>query len=351
MALFIFGAGATRGSSFVNPSRYPCLPPLDSDFFTQLQKVQNPKHQPLIKRVMEDVVDLFGPNFDVTMETVFATLEHTIRMLETTGENRAFKRRELVDRRNRLVQSIAVVLEGSLCRENETGRSSQTPRSCKHHNKFVKDILQPGDDLITFNYDCTLDRALFECGNRKWNPRYGYGFTLGARGRLLSGDEFWSPERPATRRKTAHLYKLHGSLHFLVSQPNGDMRVKLKQRPYTKQMGNLKFTIIPPESQKAYDKGVFAKLWKEAAVAMREARHIVVIGYSLPHSDLHSTALFRTAIREDRLQSLVVVNPDRGARRRIRSILQRGLSRSSRVLSFDYLQEFVATPRRTWEVA
>ena len=88
MTLFVFGAGATRGASFVNPARDPCLPPLDADFFTHLQRVQNPKHQPLIQEVMHDVVELFGQNFEVTMETVFSTLEHTIRMLSTTGDNR-----------------------------------------------------------------------------------------------------------------------------------------------------------------------------------------------------------------------------------------------------------------------
>jgi hypothetical protein len=29
MALFVLGAGATRGASFVNPANNPCLPPLD----------------------------------------------------------------------------------------------------------------------------------------------------------------------------------------------------------------------------------------------------------------------------------------------------------------------------------
>ena len=29
MALFVLGAGATSGASFVNPANNPCLPPLD----------------------------------------------------------------------------------------------------------------------------------------------------------------------------------------------------------------------------------------------------------------------------------------------------------------------------------
>jgi hypothetical protein len=77
MALFVLGAGATRGASFVDPVKNPCLPPLDADFYAQLQRIRNPKHEETIKSVIEDTVELFGINFQVTMETVFTTLEHT----------------------------------------------------------------------------------------------------------------------------------------------------------------------------------------------------------------------------------------------------------------------------------
>ena len=53
MALFVLGAGATRGCSFVVEKRKPCVPPLDADFFTQLQKVGNQKHQKLINQVID----------------------------------------------------------------------------------------------------------------------------------------------------------------------------------------------------------------------------------------------------------------------------------------------------------
>ena len=101
MALFILGAGATRACDFINPSIDPCLPPLDGDFFTQLQRVRNPKHNSLVKAVMNDVVQLFGQNFNVTLETVFGILEHTIRMLRVTGENRDFKKQEISNYKRR----------------------------------------------------------------------------------------------------------------------------------------------------------------------------------------------------------------------------------------------------------
>jgi len=350
LALFVFGAGATRGSSFVDPACDPCLPPLDRDFFTQLQRVRNPKHQKLIKDVMNDVVEVFGQNFETTMETVFATLEHTIRMLETTGDNRAFKRDALKKKRDRLEQAIAVVLEESLTESDDEGHSKHDRKPCAFHDEFVSRILQPKDSVISFNYDCVLDDSLSRCGDKQWNPRYGYGFNLGPRGMLLTGDQHWSPTTRAKRADTIHLYKLHGSLHFRVAGPEKEEKIYLKQHPYTKRRGNLRFTIIPPEWHKAYNKGFFGKLWKDAASAIHRAEHLVFVGYSLPATDLHSTALFRTAIRSSNLRSLVVVNPDAETRRRIRSVVLRGLDPNTRVHSIDLFEHFVALDRSTWAV-
>lgn len=183
MALFVLGAGATRGSSFVKPEEDPCLPPLDSDFFTQLQRVGNPKHRDLITEVMADIVELFGPNFETTMEHVFTTLEHSDRMLKATTRARADDARKLKAMRARLVQAISVVLEDSLTERDPERHSRHKTRECTHHAKLVKQRLRVGDDLISFNYDCVLDYALKNHGRGKWNPRYGYGFILGARGR------------------------------------------------------------------------------------------------------------------------------------------------------------------------
>ena len=52
MAIFLFGAGATRGASFVNPADNPCLPPLDFDFYAQLQRIANLKHKQTVRDVL-----------------------------------------------------------------------------------------------------------------------------------------------------------------------------------------------------------------------------------------------------------------------------------------------------------
>jgi len=346
MAVFILGAGATRGASFVNPTQDPCLPPLDSDFFTQLQRVRNPKHQELISQVIADTIELFGINFQTTLETVFTTLEHTLRMIATTGENRDFKQTDLRQKRDRLLQAVAAVMEQSLTKKTAEGLGSLEVRPCKHHKKLVESILRPRDEIISFNYDCLIDYTLKDHGDNKWNAHFGYGFQLGSHGSNLEGDENWQPNDRCPRQETVKLYKLHGSLHFKVREGG---KVKLKSRPYTKQIGQLKFTIIPPEYHKAYDEGVFRGLWSQAGLAIHRANSIVLIGYSLPPADLHSTALLRVSVKNDSLKSIVVVNPDKDARQRARSVLQRGITSKTRILVFDQLAEFAAADRELWD--
>lgn len=92
----------------------------------------------------------------------------------------------------------------------------------------------------------------------------------------------------------------------------------LKERPYTKQTGNLQFEIIPPEVKKDFDDdgGKFSRLWKHAGSSIHKAKTLVVIGYSFPRTDLHSTSLFRINIQKNGLDRLIIVNPDKEARER-----------------------------------
>jgi SIR2-like domain len=351
MALFVLGAGATRGSSFVDAKQEACLPPLDADFFTQLQRVSNAKHQNLITAVLCDVVELFGQNFSVTMETVFTTLEHTLRMIETIGDTRAFKKAPLQEKRRRLLQAVALVLEASCTVRDKAGVQHRTLKECNYHSALVEKVLMIGDDIISFNYDCVLDDALRKHGGGKWNSERGYGLPYSRRGKPAAdflGWEKWQAVPEASKSAAIHLFKLHGSLHFKFNEKKTPWKVELKERPYTKQKGDLTFSIIPPEWHKAYDQGTFALLWKQAALSVRKMEHFVFIGYSAPPTDLHSTALLRTSVRPQSIKSLAIVNPDHEARRRIRNVLQRGLSPTSRVLSFGSLEEFVNIDRRLW---
>ena len=351
MTVFVFGAGATRGASFVDPTKEPCLPPLDADFFTQLQRIRSRKYQTLVRDVLADVTDLFGYNFDVTMEGVFVTVEQTIRMATATHERRDYKVPALKKVRNRLLQALAAVLEEALTEKAASGAGTRKIKLCNYHKLFVENILEPQDTIITFNYDCLLDHHLKLFGEKKWNARYGYGVKLGARGAHLTGDKFWTPRNhPAKKNDTVLLLKLHGSLHFDArNSERNKYQLKLKQRPHTYQgKGSMRFTVIPPEWHKGFEAGMFKDIWTKAADRLYKADRLVFIGYSLPVTDMHAAALLRTSVKRAALKSLVVVNPDREARRRIRSVVARGFATDTRVLSIDRFEEFVAMDPSVW---
>lgn len=341
--VFVFGAGATRGASFVKEKDGACHPPLDGDFYSQLQRLDRQKHGLIVGNVIEDTVNFFGVNFTVTLESVFTSLEQSVRLIKLVGDSPKHKLRDLQQMKIHLLQAIAAVFEASML-EPEAKRE---PKLCSYHVNVIEEMRET-DTIISYNYDCLIDQTLKNVGDRKWNPRYGYGFNLGSRGRNLTGDEYWSPGKPAAREHTLTVLKLHGSLHFL-EEPRS--KVKLKQRPYTRQNGNLKFTIIPPEWNKAYDEGIFANIWRRAGKAIHAASTLVFIGYSFPETDLHAASLFRVNLCDESLKSLVIVNPDRKARYRTREVLRRGMSPLTKVVVFDSLEEFSKVKRASWQPA
>lgn len=347
--VFILGAGATRGCSFVNDMKSSgrCLPPLDTDFFTQLQRVSNSTHTARVKRLVKGLVEWFGPNYSLGMEQVFCHLEHAEKMLEHLGKEATDDHKKVTDLKRDLIQSIAIILGESLTHVRAGGVGSYQLQECAWHDRLVSELAEESDSFVSFNYDCVIDDSLRRKGRGKWNAHYGYCFKLGAKGKGLSGDEYWSAEDAPDKDRTIKVHKVHGSLHF--NEVAGE--VKLKARPYGKPGrpdGDLRFSIIPPESSKAYDDGRFGQTMLNAYQCLRKAKRLVVIGYSLPPSDQHAEALFRFGVKK--VDSLVIVNPDKEARKRIRTALQTAIKPSTRVLSFDYLEEFSQADQTIWKV-
>jgi hypothetical protein len=349
MAIFIIGAGMTRGCSFVKPEINPCLPPLDLDFFTQLQRVQNGKHQKLIRDVMYDIVKLFGNNFKVSMEMLFTVLENAIKLQTSTKKSFEFTATELQAMRDRLMQAVITVFEDSLTERRSQYASSKVPKNCDYHEKLVKEILKKNDTILSFNYDCTIDYALKKFGDKIWNAEFGYCLNT-KRVKTFSGYNHWNGAKPASSHDTIKLLKMHGSLHFKITKKiNEKFEVTLKERPYTKQNGNQKFTIIPPEWNKNFDHPIFSEIWKIASEEIFNSETLVFIGYSFPSTDSHTLGLFTTAMKRASIKNLVIVNPDQKARERTRQILIRGLNERTKVISFDYLSHFNSSSRDIWD--
>ena len=330
--VIVLGAGATRGAT--TSSGRDVEPPLNADFFTQVQRITSPKHLESVRQVITDVVDLFGPNFSLTMEEYFTQLESfkTMGALAPKAD-RALSSEEIQSKRDRLMAVLAAVLEES------TDVSKKGSTACEHHEALIQE-LEPGDTIISFNYDCVVDHALRRTASGRWSARYGYSLPKPKR---VVGHEHWDAiQPPVGSNNTINLLKLHGSLNWQLPSVEKALEgeIRLKQRLY-QQKGTPRFTIIPPEFVKNIQEDPnFKALWRNAERAIRNAEVIALVGFSFTPTDLHVDSLFRIAQAGSStgLQTLVIANPSQSDRRRIRSVFSRSLERKCVVRQYDNLE-------------
>jgi hypothetical protein len=172
---------------------------------------------------------------------------------------------------------------------------------------FAERIVCPGDTIITFNYDDSLEREMRR--RNGWDIVQGYGFQLG------------EPQRVSETT----ILKLHGSINWLVSILGGasggefliDPFSSLGESPviheadlhflgYDDFQGNtyrsggaFPCLILPGRSKEFfYDTSMgreyedfWSCLWTQAARAVNGCERIVIAGYSLPTADQRAREL------------------------------------------------------------
>lgn len=206
-AVVVLGAGATRGASFVK-DRTGALPPLDSDFFTQAQRLSSAKPVELVERLIENTVSIFGTNFALTMEDFLTHVEHLTNIfndyrLQGRPRNNPYPRM-----REQFLQVLAAVLDETLGREPD----------CDFHRALVRS-LAARDTIVSFNYDWLIDQTLKVHGRAKWNPRSACGIQAYVAGDQGQGTRYWACRDPRTDAevfpsRTVTLLKMHGSMNW-----------------------------------------------------------------------------------------------------------------------------------------
>ena len=338
----VLGAGATRGAEFVvapndKAALLRCLPPLNADFFTQLQRITTDRHRETIRDVIRDVVRIYGSNFSLTLEQYFTQLEAMLVTARVAkGVPAEFKPIALTAMRTRLLDALSAVLEESA--DVAKQRSPARTHPCSFHSELVR-VLQPQDTVISFNYDCVIDHALRTRGASKWSARIGYTFPNASR---VEGFAPWNaPKAPTTMNASINLLKLHGSLNWYPFPDDPDGEIRLRERPY-KQRGQKLYEIVPPEYVKvAGSRPIYEALWANAELSLRRAEVLVFVGFSFTPTDLDVEALFRLALASNKrqLKRVVIANPNQEHRRRIREILAPALEGGALLSQFERFGE------------
>lgn len=285
--VFLFGAGATRGAL----SEHPIPPPLDNDFFEIAAQIKGHGTPKLAKKVLKDVWTLYGKTNGIGLETYYRDIETREKIgnfAKTRNKPKDWKRRK--EDLNELIRRVMIQ---TTC---NTSSSPHTPLISELHRRVLQ-LATVEDTLVTFNYDVVIEES-FE-NSDLWTPFEGYG--IGVHGHRLDWARKWFNTRETSTKKKSHilLLKLHGSLNWMLY---ANKHVRIKPRPYVTRTNNGnpvrdKVSILPPGWNKQIDKNPYNELWRVTRLNLEKCKSLIIIGYSLPETDLLARALFSEVVR------------------------------------------------------
>jgi hypothetical protein len=208
---------------------------------------------------------------------------------------------------------------------------------------FVRNFVRANDTFVTFNWDLTLERTLWDDGN---------------------GMAFWYTYPPSRSGPSVTLLKPHGSIDWFekVNFPKGKIRRGIVQgldekvAVFTRfnfadlpKMADSTPIIVPPVSAKEFSYEVLRRTWRHVYRAISDATDLFIFGYSLPKEDQFARLVLGRALRSNRLKverkskhplRVVIVNPDESAETTFRRLL--GPNVTSLVFHQATFENFVA---------
>lgn len=205
-------------------------------------------------------------------------------------------------------------------------------KSAPIHFAFVKNILQPGDSIITFNYDIIIDRTIEDISQEegshiKWHPSSGYGLSFsGYINQLTQGFLNGIPTNNYNKVLPLEaaisdviIYKLHGSLGWIVGK-DGALALYLTSsgnKVRLAQKGHLagSFFIMPPLQDKQFPEWI-EKLWEDAEDRLTSADQAFCIGYSFPKTDSKAINMIKRACK-DKPVNIILPEIDQNERIRL----------------------------------
>lgn len=201
---------------------------------------------------------------------------------------------------------------------------------------FLEKMMQPGNVVITSNWDTLLER---------------YAALKGIQLRLTSTSRKF-PE------STVHLLKLHGSIDWCkitdrnanypdadfaslgeLQNPEGQKKtlplpnegdeeslVRVRTEPST-EWRTIRSRVNNPwmvtmVTGKQDDLGPLQGIWRDAYRALNRAKQLSIVGYSMPPDDVEIRTLLRMGVRRG-IPKLVVKNPAPDVHYRVRAFLDR----------------------------
>lgn len=181
-----------------------------------------------------------------------------------------------------------------------------------------------GNTVITFNYDTIFEDALTRL-EVPWT--YGYsersmeGFYQSVRFVGTKKDDWGRGREP----NAVPVLKLHGSVNWTIKPKGGPTGPQLSIfRSYDAlRSADQVPRLVPPTWSKTVEDHLSVP-WQHAIERLHTATRIIIIGFSMPETDLHFRYLLAAGLqRNASLRKIVFVNPDpEGIERRARAVLR-----------------------------
>ncbi len=171
-------------------------------------------------------------------------------------------------------------------------------------------LIQPGDVIVTFNWDVLNERILWQ--SRLWSYVDGYGFQFGEQSHKDEGTK-------------VIMLKLHGSVNWVqreASEPlegiahaadffRGARDSSLRDSFSQAQTDSGRKLVLPTYLKDISSNKALLDLWTRAHQAVAGAKEMFVVGYSLNPIDHPARLLFGVALSENiALNCVTVVSPD-----------------------------------------
>jgi len=181
------------------------------------------------------------------------------------------------------------------------------------------------DTFITFNYDLVLEKTL---------RNLGIPFSYGLSGEFIDFDKSAEWMKVPDDQARAHVLKLHGSVNWVSLQGNErswatawtqmlnehrtleDAIRELRPSFTTTIFGDYESVnragrtplLAPPTWQKSFGEPLLT-VWDSAVAALQTATNVIIVGYSMPHTDEHFKYLLAAGLKENiSLRKIFFVN-------------------------------------------
>lgn len=205
--------------------------------------------------------------------------------------------------------------------------------------RLLEEHVEVTDTVITFNYDTVLDKIL------KRFP--------------ISIDYVINRDRIPPTVKRIKLLKMHGSIGFFHHETCKKIQIINDYEPEStlicpscsEELSQSSPLIVPPTWNKSAYRDSVLQIWKECYEELKTARRIIVIGYSLPETDVFFKHLLTLALSQnDFLDKFIVVDISQEVDKKFRSLVYNKFQRNYRFIDKG-LKEFLFynfSPHANW---